>query len=139
MIHVHHTLLLLAALLLSSASHAHKRWLLPTDFALSDAETVTVDFTASNNIFYVDKGMPLEIVTVTGPQGEDIPLANATQGDRRSSFDIPVDVPGTYRIAAGGPPMYFVSYQLPGQAELQHARGSLQQLKAGVPAAATEV
>jgi uncharacterized GH25 family protein len=131
--------LFLATALLSSTGHAHKRWFMPTDFTLSDAETVTVDFTASNNIFYVDKGMPLAIVSVSNPAGAQVPLANPTEGARRSSFDIDVESSGTYRIAAGGPPMYFVSYQLPDQPEKQHARGSLDELKAGLPENASAV
>ena len=49
------TLALLALLMFSPLTSAHKRWFMPTDFVLSEAETVTVDFTASNNIFFVDR------------------------------------------------------------------------------------
>ncbi|MCB1689637.1 MAG: DUF4198 domain-containing protein [Halioglobus sp.] len=133
------TLLFLTCLLLSAPGQAHKRWFMPTDFTLSDAETVTVDFTASNNIFYVDTGMPLAIVTLANPAGEQLALANPAEGARRSSFDVNVDADGTYRIAAGGPPMYFVSYQLPDQTETQHARGSLDKLKADLPEDASAV
>ena len=83
--------LFLTTALLSTTGHAHKRWFMPTDFTLSDAETVTVDFTASNNIFYVDKGMPLAIVSVSNPDGAQVPLANPAEGVRRSSFDVEVD------------------------------------------------
>lgn len=131
--------LLLIAMLMSPASQAHKRWFMPTDFTLSEEETVTVDFTASNNIFFVDSSMPLEIVTVLSPSGGDIPLQNAVQGKRRSSFDIEVDSAGSYRISAGGPPMYFVSYYLPGKSEPGRARGSLAKLKAELPAQATAI
>lgn len=132
-------IVLFTIVLLSPSSHAHKRWFMPTDFTLSDAETVTVDFTASNNVFYVDTGMPLAIVTVRAPSGAELPLLNASEGKRRSSFDMEVDANGTYRISAGGPPMYFSSYKLPGQAETVRSRGPLAKLKAELPANATEI
>ena len=67
-------LLFIAGLAWSHTGHAHKRWLLPTDFSLSDAETVTVDFSASNNIFYVDKPMPLDGLRALAPSGSS-PMA----------------------------------------------------------------
>ncbi len=131
--------LTLLLVLSSPATLAHKRWLLPTDFTLSDAETVTVDFSASNNIFYVDMPMPLAMVSVLTPTGKNAPIGNPQEGPRRSSFDLEVREPGTYRVSASGPPMYFVSYRLAGQSEPQRGRGDLTTLKAELPAGATEV
>lgn len=131
----------LAALLLAvtSSASAHKRWLLPSDFALSDAEVVVVDFSASNNIFYVDKAMPAAAAKVLAPSGELVSIQAVHQGQRRGSFEVPVEQPGTYRIYAAGPPVYFVSYQVPGQVEPQRARGDLETLRAQVPASAGKV
>jgi uncharacterized GH25 family protein len=133
------TVLLLTTALISPLSLAHKRWLMPTDFSLSDTETVTVDFTASNNLFFVDKGMPLAPVQITSPDGAVVPLLNPQEGERRSSFDFMATDTGTYRISADGAPVYFVSYQLPGQSEVVHARGPLAKLKAELPSAATDI
>lgn len=133
------TLLITLALLASPASHAHKRWFMPTDFTLSEAETVTVDFTASNNVFFVDSPMPLASVEVISPAGATMPLGQPYEGKRRSSFDIPVAATGTYRVTTAGPPMYFVSYLLPGETKPQGGRGKLAQLKANVPTDATDV
>ena len=133
------TLALLALLIFSPLTSAHKRWFMPTDFVLSEAETVTVDFTASNNIFFVDKGMPLAGVSVLSPAGTALPLLRSQEGARRSSFDIEVSEAGTHRVSFGGEPMYFVSYRLPGESEPHHDRGSLAGLKAAMPAEATDI
>lgn len=134
-----YVLALLTTVLVSSNSFAHKRWLMPTDFTLSDEETVTVDFTASNNIFFVDIGMPLAPVQIFAPDGAVMPLLNPQEGKRRSSFDFLAENSGTYRISVEGEPMYFVSYQLPGQTDTVHARGTWAKLKAELPATATDV
>lgn len=126
-------------LLGSPASHAHKRWLLPTDFSLSDAETVTVDFTASNNIFYVDKPMPLKGVRTLAPSGEKLVIANPRQGPRRSSFDLEIAQEGTHRVVVQGEPVYFLSYTLPGAEKPRYQRGALEELKQQVPQDAQDV
>ncbi|WP_096084914.1 DUF4198 domain-containing protein [Agaribacterium haliotis] len=118
---------------------AHKRWFLPSDFALSKAEAVAVDFTASNNLFYVDKMMPLAAVKVVSPEGEEIKIFNTLQGKRRSSFDFAAEVKGTYRIVADSPAMYFSSYKLADKDGVQRDRGTLEQLKKRLPEAATDV
>lgn len=126
-------------LIFSSGLSAHKRWLLPTDFALSDAETVMVDFTASNNLFYVDVPMPFKGVATVSPDGKTVLPLNPAMGARRSSFEVAIETPGTYRVVANTPPMYFVSYRLPGKAQPERGRGPLAMLKAKLPKAATEV
>lgn len=135
------TFVLLAVMsgLFSSGVHAHKRWLLPTDFSLSDAETVTVDFTASNNIFYVDKGMPLTGVQALSPTGKTVSIDNPTQGKRRSSFDVDIAAQGTYRVFVQGTPVYFLSYELPGVEKLHYERGPQEHLKTVVPPGAENV
>lgn len=129
----------LLCVLSSGAVHAHKRWLMPTDFSLSDAEIVTVDFTASNNLFYVDKGMPLEGLAVISPEGEEVPIANPVEGERRSSFDVNIEHEGTHRLLVRGDPVYFLSYRAPGASKPHYERGPLEWLKAQVPDGATEV
>lgn len=134
---------LIAALMVSAfwplAADAHKRWLLPTDFSLSDAEQVSVDLTASNNLFYVDKGMPPVGISIIDPQGVTHEPINPVKRKRRSVFDVDIEQPGTYRILQGGVPMYFVSYKVPGEEQPQRGRGALEELKAGLPDNAQEI
>ena len=121
------------AMLASLDAQAHKRWFLPTDFALSDAETVTVDFSASNNIFYVDNPMPLQGIKVLSPQGEEVVISNGVVGARRTSFDIAIEQEGTYRVMTTPPAVYFLAYKMPGEKEMRYERGPLEKLKASVP------
>lgn len=125
--------------LMAVAAQAHKRWLLPTDFALSDAETVTVDFTASNNIFHVDMPMPLDGLRLLSPAGEPVAPSSPFVGKRRSSFDVSITAEGTHRLLVQGPPVHFVSYRLPGASRPHVERGPLEQLRAGVPEGAQDV
>jgi|SRR5690554_2272171 len=118
---------------------AHKRWLLPGDFSLSDAEQVSVDFSASNNIFSVDKGMSTEGIEVVDPEGEVHAPINPVQRKRRSIFDVEIDKKGTYRVLSGGKPMYFASYQVPDEEKPRRDRGALQALKAKIPSNASNV
>tara|TARA_R110000823_G_scaffold307678_4_gene430953 strand:- start:9453 stop:10271 length:819 start_codon:yes stop_codon:yes gene_type:complete len=130
---------LVLALCQPPGAWAHKRWLLPSDFTLSDSETVTVDFTASNNVFYVDKGMPLRDVEVLAPNGEPLELLRAVEGDRRSSFDLSVAQRGTHRVVVQSPPVYFLSYRLAEAREPVIQRGALTALRAAVPEDAQDV
>ncbi len=129
----------LVCALTSVTANAHKRWLLPTDFALSDAELITVDFTASNNIFYVDKGMPLKGISVLTPAGMPLGISDAIEGERRSSFDIKIEEEGTHRLVVQGDPVYFLSYKMLGAEKPVYERGPLEWLKTQVPEGATEV
>ncbi|BFM13059.1 DUF4198 domain-containing protein [Simiduia litorea] len=122
-----------------SAAHAHKRWLLPTDFSLSDAEWISVDYTASNNVFYVDKAMPLDDISVFSPSGKSEALVNPVQAKRRSSFELQIKDQGTYRITSGGKPMYFVAYTVLGSKEVKRARGPLDKLTRELPKDAKDV
>ncbi len=126
-------------ILAANMASAHKRWLLPTDFSLSDAEVVTVDFSASNNLFYVDNPMPLEGITVVSPDGALLEAEKPHAGARRSSFDVTVQAQGTYRVFHRGRPMYFSAYLAPGAKQPTRDRGSLEALRAAVPADATMV
>lgn len=125
--------------LFSVSSMAHKRWLLPSDFSLSDAETVIVDYSASNNLFYVDKAMPLNDLRVLDPAGNEMTPSSVVNMSRRTSAEIAIDQPGSYRLQAGRSPMYFAAWQVPGEKQPQRARGSLASLKEKIPANATQV
>ncbi|NTS78646.1 DUF4198 domain-containing protein [Catenovulum sp. SM1970] len=133
------SLLVITSLLLSSAALAHKRWILPNDFTLSDAETVVADYSASNNIFYFDKAMPLDEVKLIAPSGEVKRMDYRFMSYRRGMMAFDIDEQGTYRIADVGGVSYFLWYKLPGQEAPIKDRGELQRLKAAIPANATDV
>jgi hypothetical protein len=89
----------LAAVLASPAS-AHRQWLLPSTTTLAGtSEYVTVDAAVSNDLFYPDHfPMSPDQVTVWTPDGSQGKLENPATGRYRSTFDVKIDKPGTWKI-----------------------------------------
>ncbi len=99
--------LALAAMLVlpvTTAAVAHRAWMLPSATVLSGEDPwVTVDAAVSNDLFYFEHfPMPLEGLTVMTPDGSAAEAANQSRGRYRSTFDVRLTVPGTYRIAVAG-------------------------------------
>lgn len=103
------THVLLAALLtlaLPLSVNAHRVWLLPAATVLSGEEPwVTFDAAVSNDIFYFNHHpLRLDGVQVTAPDGSKVDIQNAHAGKHRSTFDLQLKQPGTYKVgmASGG-------------------------------------
>ncbi|KQV80370.1 ABC transporter permease [Massilia sp. Root351] len=132
--------LLLAAALAGLAlnASAHKPWLLPSS-SLVDAKEpwVTVDAAISEGLFDIDHvPLKLDAIVVTGPDGAKVDLQNASTGRLRSTFDVKMGKPGTYRIAMVQQNVSG-SYKLNG--EMKRFRGTEDTLAKDVPADAQEV
>jgi uncharacterized GH25 family protein len=126
------------ALVFPVAAHAHKAWLLPSSTVLSgkDDLAVTVDAAASNDLFYFDhRPLRLEGISVTAPDGSAVATENASTGKYRSTFDVPLKAPGTYRIALVMDGL-MASYQENG--ERKRWRGTAAELSK-IPATATDL
>lgn len=80
---------------------AHRFWIVPSSTVLSgDDPWVTFDAAVSNNLFFADHHAPeLEIFTATGPDGKPVKLQNGAEGKYRTTFDLQLTKPGTYKIA----------------------------------------
>lgn len=96
---------ILAFVVLTGSSvfaQAHRSWVLPAATVLSgDQPWVTVDAAVSNDIFHFNYvPLRIEALEVVGPEGEQVPLHNASSGKHRSTFDIQLMQPGTYKIAS---------------------------------------
>jgi uncharacterized GH25 family protein len=121
------------------AAHAHKAWLLPSSTVLSgkDDIAVTVDAAASNDLFYFDhRPLRLESLVVTGPDGAKVAPENASTGKYRSTFDLSLKAPGTYRIALvmdGA----FARYKEDGKEK--RWRGRAESMAKEIPASATDL
>lgn len=62
---------------------------------------VTVDAASSNGLFYADhNAMRLTGLQITGPDGAAVEPENVSTGKLRSTFDVKLLKPGTYRIAS---------------------------------------
>ena len=95
------TVLLAAALCgLAAPASAHNQWLLPSSTVLSDlGQSVTVDAGASTAPFEADHAaLPAEMVKVWAPDGTMGSIENAARLRYRSTFDVRIDKPGTWRI-----------------------------------------
>jgi uncharacterized GH25 family protein len=128
---------LAAALALPLAAEAHRPWLLPSATVLSgEDQWVTVDAAISDALFYFDHNpMKLDDLKVYGPDGAEVKAENVFSGKLRSSFDLHLEKPGTYRVSVAGDSL-MGRYKLNG--ENKRWRGTADQLSE-IPKEATEV
>ncbi len=90
-----------ALLTLAAPGLAHRNWLLPsaTIFSAGD-DWVTVDAAESSDLFFPDhRALQLNNVKVWAPDGSESKIENGSSGKVRSTFDVHLDKPGTWRIA----------------------------------------
>ena len=129
---------LTAALAAPLAAQAHRQWLLPSMTVLSGSDPwITVDAAVSNDLFIFEHvPMRLDGLVITAPDGQSVEAQNAATGKYRSTFDVKLDQRGTYKIASVGDGV-MASYKLNG--EQKRWRGAEADLKAAVPAEATEL
>jgi uncharacterized GH25 family protein len=125
------------ALLLPASAEAHKAWLLPSSTVLSGKDlAVTVDAASSTDLFVFDHNpLRLDGLVVTAPDGSAVTPENSGTGKYRSTFDVPLKNPGTYRITIGNDNL-FASYKIKG--ETKRWRGTAEKL-AEIPADAEEL
>lgn len=97
------TIVTLAALHATPAD-AHRAWLLPSQTVFSgDDPWLTVDAAISNDLFYFEhRAMQLNDVVALQPDGGKAAIENPATGQFRSTFDVHLTQPGTYKIVAGG-------------------------------------
>ncbi|MDQ8700004.1 DUF4198 domain-containing protein [Hyphomicrobium sp. LHD-15] len=126
------------ALVIPVSAHAHRAWLLPSATVLSGKDpAVTIDAAVSNDLFYFEhQPMRLDGLVVTAPDGSKIEPENASTGKYRSTFDLSLKAPGTYRIALVGNNL-FARYKENG--EQKRWRGKPENLAKEIPASATDV
>jgi uncharacterized GH25 family protein len=126
------------ALILPTAASAHRGWIVPSFTVLSgDGAWVTVDAAISNELFYADHNpMRLDAVTVTAPDGSVDKIQNALTGKYRSTFDVQLAKPGTYKIGSATSTV-MASWTQDGQ--VKRFRGSPDDFAKQVPAGAADL
>lgn len=89
-----------AAIGLAVPAFAHNQWLLPSTTVLSDTQqSVTVDAGASTAPFEPNhNALNVDGVKVWAPDGSMGAIENAAKSKYRSTFDVKIDKPGTWRI-----------------------------------------
>lgn len=87
--------------LIAQPALAHRFWIIPSASVLSgDSQWVTFDAAISNSLFFPDHvAAPLASITVTGPDGSAVEIQNGKEGKVRTTFDIELTKPGSYRVA----------------------------------------
>ncbi|EQB11193.1 nickel transporter [Sphingobium quisquiliarum P25] len=130
----------ISALLLSGAAQAHRQWMLPSSTSLSGNESwVTVDAAVSNDLFYFDHvPMRTDNIQVTQPDGTEGKIENSATGKYRSTFDVHLTKPGTYRIASVSTGI-MGGYTLNGEQKRLPRGTTKDNLAAAIPAGATNV
>lgn len=126
------------ALALPMSAEAHRAWMLPSATVLSGKDVwVTVDAAISNDLFYFEHfPMRLDGLQVTAPDGTAAKAENQATGRYRSTFDVKLDQPGTYKLAVVNSGL-FASWKENGQN--RRWRGTPDKLAAEVPADAQDL
>ena len=129
---------LIAALAAPLSAQAHRQWILPSSTVLSGTDAwIGVDGGISNQVFVADHAaMRFDNVKVTAPDGSTVAPEHLMQGQYRSTFDVHLTTPGTYKIAnaSSGVMATWTLNGTPGR-----WRGPAADLAANVPAGATDV
>lgn len=130
--------LALSFVLLPATAEAHRAWLLPSATVLSGDEAwITVDAAVSNELFYFEHNpLRLEGLSIVGPNGSEVAPQNESTGKYRSTFDVELKKPGTYRVAVAGDGL-FARYELNG--ERKRWRGNPDDLSKEIPEGAEKL
>ncbi|MGB9988816.1 DUF4198 domain-containing protein [Pseudoduganella rhizocola] len=132
------TLIALALAGAAFGAQAHKPWLLPSSTMVESKEPwVTFDAAISEDLFDIDhQPLKLDALTAIGPDGSAVPLQNAQTGRLRSTFDIRMDKPGTYKVQLVQESV-MASWKANG--EVKRFRGTEEKFATDVPANAEEL
>jgi uncharacterized GH25 family protein len=128
--------LLLAAML--PTAHAARAWLLPGQTIVArNGGWVTVDGAMSDDLFSFNQGaMNIDALAITGPDGAPVAAQNIAKGKTRSSFDLELRQPGTYRIAVADD-VVMARWEEDGNPK--RWRGTPAQMATGIPANAAKL
>src|SRR5690606_4324518 len=131
---------LAAAAVLSMAAasaSAHRAWILPSATNVSGTDMwVTVDAAISNNLFNADHAaMQLGAIKVAAPDGSEVAPQNGATGRYRTTLDVKLDAPGTYKIFNHG---HNIMATFTENGERRRVRGPVERLK-DVPANAADL
>jgi len=125
------------ALALPMTASAHRGWIVPSATVLSGDVWVTFDAAISNELFYPDhNAMRLDGVVVTAPDGAIDKIQNGATGKYRSTFDVALTKPGTWKIGSASQSV-MASYTENG--EVKRFRGSPDDFAKQVPAGAADL
>ncbi|MBM6550965.1 DUF4198 domain-containing protein [Marinomonas ostreistagni] len=123
-------------LLAASSTMAHELMIMPAKSIITEAPaSVAVDISASHGVFRFDKPVGADNINVYGANGKRIRnIGTVVKSASRTSFDLPIDENGTYKIVYGGSePMYMTTYTIGKRDTQKRLRGSLAQVQDLIP------
>ena len=128
----------LATLALPMSAQAHRAWLAPTATVLSGTDAwVGFDAGMSNGVFIPDHAaMRLDGLVITAPDGSTAQPENMMRGRYRSTFDLHLTQPGTWKVANV---MSGVTATYKENGESKRWRGQAAEFPGALPAAATDI
>ncbi|HET9863216.1 MAG TPA: DUF4198 domain-containing protein [Steroidobacteraceae bacterium] len=131
-------LALAAVLLPPAAGFAARPWLLPSQTIVArNGGWVTFDAANADDLFSFNQGaMPLDALSVSGPDGVAVTPQNLARGRTRSSFDLELRTPGTYRVAVAGDQV-MARWEQDGKPK--RWRGPAADMRANIPANAAKL
>ncbi|MEJ0085633.1 MAG: DUF4198 domain-containing protein [Pseudomonadota bacterium] len=129
------SLLLLA---LAPGAEAARAWLLPSQTVLArSGGWVTVDAAMADDLFSFNQGaLPVDALIVTAPDGQPVAGQNIAKGKTRSSFDLELRQPGTYRVAVADD-VVMARWEEAGKPK--RWRGTPAEMATGIPATAEKL
>lgn len=129
-------------LLAASSTMAHEIMIMPMKSIVTKAPaTVAVDVTASHGVFRADKAVSMDNIHVYGADGKRVRhLGTMVKSATRTSFDLPIDQNGTYKIVYGSSePLFLTTYTIGKRDTRKRLRGSKSELEGQIPADAKQV
>lgn len=129
---------LAAALAGPIAAQAAVNWVLPsTSIVSGNRSWVTFDAATSDQAFAPNlRPLPLDTIQVFDPEGQKVEPQTPTMGKLRTSFDLQIAKPGTYKVASVSTAV-LASWTENG--EVKRFRGSAEEFAAKVPAGAADL
>lgn len=128
----------LATLAMPMSAQAHRAWLAPTATVLSGKDAwVGFDAGMSNGVFIADHAaMNLAGLIITAPDGSTAAPENMMRSRYRSTFDLHLTQPGTWKVAnvSSGLNVTYVE-----NGEQKRWRGQAAEFPGALPAGATDV
>lgn len=129
-------------LLAASGAMAHELMIMPSKSIITKAPaTVAVDISASHGVFRFDKPVGVDNINVYGADGKRIRnIGTVVKSASRTSFDLPMQTDGTYKIVYGSTePMYMTSYTIGKRDTHKRLRGTRAEVQDQIPADAKNI
>jgi uncharacterized GH25 family protein len=132
------TSLALLSMLAAPATYAARPWLLPSQTVLArSGGWVAFDAAQADDLFSVNQGtLAVDGLTIVTPDGQPVAAQNVAKSRSRSTFDLELRQPGTYRVMIGED-LVMARWEEDGKPK--RWRGAVTDMAANIPANAAKL